>query len=313
MVNTLVRKSNNGSLLFEPEIVERIHHPFFPRCSTMASLSMTVEPSNFPSMARSKLHSSVGGKSGCSLHRWVLLKNSMLRALTTPSLNQSEPTLSNHACEGESEDEEVITDSFMFPDAENLVESGDASEAQWLDSLLETLGDDEDSDNDVNSLPPEEDDDQPLSPLLSPMSSSDDLTSSAYDVAHIPSPYTYPYPVPYPPFHPPPVHPCDDSFEDSFFNSSYDNPFPYCDEDDVADLPVPDSIEDTSDDESDTPLTPSLGHSNSSLDFIEPAVSPPDDRISLGRTIPGIFINTPDSCFYPHPDDFHLPFVYQEC
>ncbi|KAG7092408.1 hypothetical protein E1B28_008765 [Marasmius oreades] len=236
----------------------------------------------------------------------------MLHALTTPSLTQSEPTLSRDACEGDVEDEEVITDSFMFPDAENLVEAGDTSEAQWLDSLLETLGDDDDSD--ANSLPADDDEDQPLSPLLSPMSSSDDLTSSAYCISSISAPYPYPYPVPYPPFHPPLVHSCADSLETSLFASSYDNPFPYCDEDDVADLPVPDSIEDTSDDESDTPLTPSLGHSSSSLDFIEQAtVSSPDERISLGRTVPGLFINTPDSCFYPHPEDFHLPYVYQEC
>lgn len=281
----------------------------------MASSSMTVELPNLPSMARSKLHSSVGGKSKCNLHKWVLLKNSMLHALTPPSLTLSEPALLKHACEGDAEDEEVITDSFMFPDAENLLEAGDTSEAQWLDSLLETLGDDDDSDSDVHSLPPDDDEDQPLSPLSSPMSSSDDLPSSAYCVSPISSPYTYPYPVPYPPFHPPLVHPCDDdSFEDSLFNSSLDNPFPYYDEDDVADLPVPDSIEDTSDDESDTLLTPSLEHSSSSLQFMESAaVSSLDDRISLGRTIPGIFINTPDSCFYPHPDDFHLPFVHQEC
>ncbi|KAJ8078721.1 hypothetical protein PM082_013004 [Marasmius tenuissimus] len=250
----------------------------------MSSSSMVVETTNLSSSTRSKLHSPVGGKGKCSLHRWVLLKNSMLRALplTTPNLTQSEPTLPSTKIHngGEPDEEEVVTDdadSFMFPDAEDLVET-DSCESQWLDSLLETLGDDDDSDCCGNSLHADEDDDHSLSPFTSPMSSSDDLISSAYDESPISSPYTYPYPVPYPPFHPPLEYPCTDSLDFSFLASPYDNPFPYCDQDDVEDMPVPDSIEDTSDDESDTPLTPSIGQSSSSLEFKAPLH---DDRFSL--------------------------------
>ncbi|KAL0580243.1 hypothetical protein V5O48_001748 [Marasmius crinis-equi] len=289
----------------------------------MSSSSMVAEPSSISSPARCKLHSPVGGKGKCSLHRWVLLKNCMLHPLplTTPSLTQSEPNLP-HPIGGEVEEDEVVTednDSFMFPDAENLVEA-DAGEAQWLDSLLETLGDDDDSDFGGSSLQTDEDEDHPLSPFISPMSSSDDLISSAYDETPISSPYTYPYPVPYPPFHPPLVHSYDDdsldSLDFSFLVSPHDNPFPFPhrDEDDVADMPVPDSIEDTSDDESDTPSTPSIGQSSSSLDFKDPAtVALRDDGLSFGRTIPGIFINPSDSCLYPHPDGFRLSYIHQDC
>lgn len=281
---------------------------------------MVAEASNLSSSTRSKLHSPVGGKGKCSLHRWVLLKNSMLRPLplTTPSLTQSEPTLPSTKIPiaGDAEDDEVVledTDSFLFPDAEDLVET-DACEAQWLDSLLETLGDDDESDCCGSSLHADEDEDHSLSPFTSPMSSSDDLISSAYDESPISSPYTYPCPVPYPPFHPPLVYPYNDSLDFSFFTSPYENPFPYCDQDDVSNMPVPDSIEDTSDDESDAPLTPSIGQSNSSLDFKDPVTAPlPDDRLSLARAIPGIFINTPKSCLYPHPDDFRLPYIHQDC
>ncbi|KAK1232257.1 hypothetical protein PQX77_004631 [Marasmius sp. AFHP31] len=279
----------------------------------MSSSSMVVGTSNLSSSARSKLLSPVGGKGNSSLHRWVLLKNSVLRALplTTPSLTQSEPTLpSTKIPNGEPEEEVVIddADSFMFPDAEDLVET-DSCESQWLDSLLETLGDDDDSECCGNSCHADEDDDHSLSPFTSPMSSSDDLISCAYDESPISSPYTYPCPVPYPPFHPP-----TDSLDFSFLASPYDNPFPYCDQDDVEDMPVPDSIEDTSDDESDTPLTPSIGRSSSSLDFKDPTKAPlHDDRFSLCRTIPRLFINTSESCFHTHPDDFRLSYIHQDC
>lgn len=96
----------------------------------------------------------------------------------------------------------------------------DASEAEWLDSLLESLGDEED-------MPLEEEE---YSPVVSPMSSSDDLTQ-----------YSYPCPMPYPPLVRGDPH---EAFEDDS---------------------VPDAIEDTSDDDgsSETPSIPALTHSDS--------------------------------------------------
>lgn len=264
---------------------------------------MVTETPDLSSLARSKLHLSVGSKERCSLHRWVLLKNSIIRSLplTTTSLSQSEPALPSCNHHGHTdvdiEDEDVTTeetDSFMFPDAEKFVDNPDVdvsnSEAQWLDSLLETLGDDEDSDFGASQAD-DDDEETLLSPLLSPMSSSDDLTSDYY--SHSASTY----PVPYPPFHPPLIRSYDDTFDDSLFASAHDHPFPYYDEDDVSDLPVPDAIEDTSDDESDAPLTPSI------------------ERGSYGQNGPHVFIHTSDSCFYPHSQDLHLSYTFhhQEC
>ncbi|KAK7054943.1 hypothetical protein VNI00_003406 [Paramarasmius palmivorus] len=290
---------------------------------------MAAEPSELSTLARSKLHLSVGGRERCSLHRWVLLKNSIVRALplTTTSLSQSEPTLSHcthhyhhqeHA-DVDVEDEEVgpeETDSFIFPNAEKFVDNSNvdrSAEEDWLDSVLENLGDDDDSD--TVSLQTDDDDDHLLSPLLSPMSSSDDLTSDYYSPSN--------YPVPYPPYHPPLVRTYDVTFDDSFFDStSHDHPFPYYDEDDVSDLPVPDAIEDTSDDESDTPLTPSIGQSSDSsvLRLVDPAAIPlPVERGSYGQNGPRVFIHTSESCFYPHSEDFHLSYSFrphfrpQEC
>lgn len=275
---------------------------------------MATEQPKLSSLARSKLHHSVGGGGGgkdkYSLHRWVLLKNSIISTLplTSTSLTQSEPALA-HDTQGELEDD---ADEFMFPDAEHFVEKAEddvsESEAQWLDSLLETLGDDEEGDFGGSSLQQDDDEDPLLSPSLSPMSSSDDLTSPLY--YNNSSTISHPYSVP---FHPPLVHSYShDSFHNSFFTPS-EHPFPYYDEDDVADLPVPDSIEDTSDDESDTLMTPSLGHSDSSFNSIEPAASA---ERSFGRLVPHIFINIPDSVYHPHPEDLHFPYSLhhpQEC
>ncbi|KAJ2955111.1 hypothetical protein NUW54_g14766 [Trametes sanguinea] len=70
-----------------------------------------------------------------------------------------------------------------------------------------SLGDDdEDADVMVSSssvsVLPVDDDDEPLTPLCSPMSSSDDLVSST-SLFYQPPPIAIPYPVPYPPLHPP--------------------------------------------------------------------------------------------------------------
>lgn len=234
-------------------------------------------------------------RDNCSLHRWVLLKNSIIRSTPSSSVTTLDKTDVNPVYY---EDDEVCfeeeADSFMFPDASRLNTCGGAdavttSEAEWLDSLLETLGDeDEEADVNVAILPVDDDDeDQSYSPMISPMSSSDDLMNQ--QPAYYPSPIAIPYPVPYPPFHPPE-------------SSPYDH-------DDVEDLSVPDCIEDTSDDETDTIRTSSL---------VDPASVPlPAERTPR----PQFYIYSNNSYFYPFeldplpfPEDrLHSYNLYQEC
>jgi hypothetical protein len=297
---------------------------------------MSSESPDLSILARSKLHLSVGGKD--SLHRWVLLKNSIIRSSSSQPTSPVvlDKTDANPPDEGDNEDEEVCceeeADSFMFPDASKLNSCGgadvNASEAEWLDSLLETLGDEDEDfngDHDVHVaiLPADDDDDQPYSPLVSPMSSSDDLTNP--QPAYYPTPIAVPYPVPYPPFHSPVIR----SFELDSLNStlnphltSYEDPLPYYDDmDDVEDLAVPDAIEDTSDDESDVISTPSLIRSSSNSSLVDPASIP----LPVERRRPQlhIYIDTDDSFYHPFEFD-PLPFredrfpsynhhVYQEC
>ncbi|KAG2157414.1 hypothetical protein DEU56DRAFT_19247 [Suillus clintonianus] len=289
---------------------------------------MSAEPVDLCTMARSKLHSAMGG----SLHRWVLLKNSAYRpprAPYVPSVATSS-SYSKHVYissdDGDNEDDsEEELDSFMFPDGSKLVGVGaNSSEAEWLDSLLESLvegGDDEcasDVDVRVSILPVEDDEDPPLSPLTSPMSSSDDLLSHQ---AYFSPPIAVPYPVPYPPFHPPLVRP----YEIDPIIESPVSPFPaydalpYFDADELDDLSVPEAIEDTSDDESDALSTPSLGRS-SDLDFVDPTSLAVRSR---RRSQPHVYIRHPDSYFdryaldpLPFPDEDHSTSynaVYHEC
>ena len=293
------------------------------------------------SLARSKLHLSTSSKDGSNLHRWVLIKNSIVNSLSS-TLPPALPDTHNDPVDEDDEDEadEVldsveVVDSFMFPDAGKLVsesstEEAKASEAQWLDSLLETLGDDDDDDFSVDSehhmsILPADDDEFPLyNPVVSPMSSSDDLPnhSSYYPTA----PISVPYPVPYPPYHPPLSHAYhfDTTFEPlvSSFSSPYEDPLPYQDLDDLEDLPVPDAIEDTSDDESDAATTPSLGNSSPSLNLDPASVPLPAERISrLRHSDPRVYIDADDPYFsfeidpLPFPED---PLTtsynrYQEC
>jgi hypothetical protein len=252
--------------------------------------------STLSSLARSKL--SLDNR---NLHRWVLLKNSIIRTVSSPINTPSPTTL----VQAETEDEEITnedTDSFMFPDAGKFVDSSvsdNASEAQWLDSLLETLGEDDEDDFGVDSgsvLQADDDYDQILSSLPSPMSSSDDLLNQSY----LSPSFSYPYLAPYPPFHPPLVnsyHLETYQLDSSFISPPYVDPLPYYDQlDDVADLPVPDAIEDTSDDESDSPLTPSI------QSVTDPAAIPlPPDRPRV--------VNSDYSSFYPYElDPDPLPF-----
>jgi hypothetical protein len=260
------------------------------------------------------------------LHRWVLIKNSIVNSLSsTPP-----PALPDTHNEDDDDDaDEVldsveVVDSFMFPDAGNLVnesttEEAMASEAQWLDSLLQTLGDDDDDfsvDSNISTLPADDDEFPLYSPIVSPMSSSDDLPfqSSYYPTSSIS--------VPYPPYHPPLIHAYhfDTTFEPleplvPSFSEPYEVPLPYQDLDDLEDMP--EAIEDTSDDDSDAPTTPSLGRSSSSL-ILDPAAVPlpTAERSSrLRHSDPRVYIDVDDPylCFefdpLPFPDE-HLTTSY---
>ncbi|TFY51042.1 hypothetical protein EVJ58_g10768 [Rhodofomes roseus] len=283
-------------------------------------------------MARNKLQYvvSTGVKDSCSLHRWVLLKNSIIHshpsddAAAAPDGDDAVPyALSQgEAADAPAEEQEV---AFMFPDPDALASPGAGSssdsENEWLDSLLETLGgEDDDLDADDGeggvSVSPADEDDELLSPLYSPMSSSDDLAdqSSFYINPHA---IPLPYPIPYPPLQP----------LGQRWLECHD-PLPYYDADDVDDMPVPDAIEDTSDDESDAPATP-FDHSTSSL--VDPASVPlPIERRRRSDFIhPQVYIDTDDSYFYPfeldplppHHDDgvavdtgrVYRPSLIQEC
>ncbi|KAI0078190.1 hypothetical protein K474DRAFT_968824 [Panus rudis PR-1116 ss-1] len=246
-----------------------------------------------------------------SLHRWVLLKNSILRShtlLPAPDKDEAEPVYRH-----EDSHEEVEQDSFMFPDPSARGRDAGSGEDQWLDAILEDLGDDEDVDVEdslIISHPPAlQEDDEPLSPMYSPMSSSDDLADNSS--FYYPPEIAIPYPVPYPPLHPslvPDWLELDSSPEDSSLTPSpplYHDPLPYFHSDDIDDLSVPDAIEDTSDDESDSPSTPSLVSTTS--------LSPPEsfsrERTRLRQ--PHVYIDTDDSYFYPFEID-PLPFPNSE-
>lgn len=283
------------------------------------------------SMARSKLNAMVssGSKDSCSLHRWVLLKNSFLRSASVePAPSQADAADVQHVYRHDDEEarDEVEEDAFEFPDPHALgsrASNGGGAEQQWLDSLLEDLGDDDDADIGVSTaVLPVDDDDEPLSPLCSPMSSSDDLVGHSALLYQSP-PIAYPYPIPYPPLHPP-LLPAWRQLEDAHDHDA----LPYYDaHDDVADLPVPDAIEDTSDDESDAPSTP-YSQSMSSLSPTDPASIPlPPERRRL-RGHPHVYVDTDDAYFYPFELDPPLPFhdedphesprgfrspIYQEC
>ena len=289
--------------------------------------------SNLFSLARSKLQLSVGGKDKCSLHRWVLLKNSIVQSPSAPpSPSTADSPHPNPFTDDADEDVTIEEgDSFMFPDAGKLVGStAGPSEAGWLDSLLEQLGDEDEDDFPVESslslVHSDEDDDQILfSPTASPLSSTDDLPSqSTYYSPSIVS-YSYPYLVPYPPSHPPLIRAYDHHQLGSSLNSlpaPYDDPLPYHDLSESENLSVPDAIEDTSDDESDAPPTPSVGRSASSLALIEassPSLSVPA-RPRLQRIVPNVHVDGDDSYFYPFELD-PLPFpehhrtynIFAEC
>jgi len=274
---------------------------------------MSSQASNLFTLARSKLNLSVESKDSFSLHRWVLLKNSIIQSLPAAPTSSS-VNVSGSTDEDETDDE---ADSFMFPDAGQLVEGPtmevNASEAAWLDSLLETLGEDDDDDFSadaeihVSVEPVDDDEDLSQSPPISPMSSSDDLTLQSY-----------PYLVPYPPFPRPLISSYHLTPPLASSYPPYVDPLPYCDLDDLDIPPVPDAIEDTSDDESEAPPTP--GQSLSSLSLDPASIPLPTENSRLRHSNPHIYIDTEDDNEYfypfdplPFPDDHRTPVQYTEC
>ncbi|KXN82600.1 hypothetical protein AN958_02451 [Leucoagaricus sp. SymC.cos] len=271
---------------------------------------MSTETSLLHSITRNKLYGSVNSKDQCSLHRWVLLKNSILSSLNLQDTSVSEyPEAISNPNEETDEEEEVadeeigsvVVDAFMFPDAGNFVSprSADAhdSEAQWLDSLLETLADDGDddypSDSEVHHsiLPADEDDDQLLSPTLSPLASSEDLHQSRF---YSPS-VSVPYSTCFLPFDSPPLtrgYAVTSALNASApsLSTAFEDALPYHDLDDIEDSSVPDTIEDVSDDESDTLSTPSFGRSITSL-FLDSSANIPTDRNQLSDSSSPSFLD----------------------
>lgn len=267
---------------------------------------MSSESNSLFSLARNKLQSVVSGhvKDSCSLHRWVLLKNSIIRshdsAPDAVAVQGEADTESTHSHLEEVFDEED-NDAFMFPDPHAQDE-----ENQWLDSLLENLEDDDDYE--PPSALPATDDDEPLSPLYSPMSSSDDLVDQTA---------FYSYPIPYPPLHPPLIPDwCElEASTDSMDSlpvtpALYDNPLPYYDVDDLEESSVPDAIDDLSDDDSDSPLTPSSGSAAS--------ISPPSsislpmsrERTRLPLSHPQVYVEMDEPSYYAFELD-PLPFPHE--
>ncbi|EIN04543.1 hypothetical protein PUNSTDRAFT_55548, partial [Punctularia strigosozonata HHB-11173 SS5] len=260
--------------------------------------------SSLSSLARSKLQSvsSSGCKDSCSLHRWVLLKTSIVRSHPARYVHMR-PKQDGHEEERvheEDEAEDGLRESFVFPDVAALVASDKrGSEDAWLDLLPENLSDD-DAENDaeigaqVAALAVDEDEDDnaaELTPFASPSSSSDDLLVS-------------------PPA--PPLHATSFNYFSSDVGASISPPdagalpFAHAPADDDADLPMPDAIEDTSDDESDVPLTP-WARSTSSLPalVVDPASVPLPAEC---QPLASVYVDVDDAFFNPFKLD-PLPFT----
>lgn len=199
--------------------------------------------------ARSKLQlaSGSGPRDNGSLHRWVLLKNSLLNSLS-PALAVVQPSTTPPASPVTPEP----GSTFVFPDPSPPKHA--QAEAQWFDNLLDELEhEDEDEEDDcyacavdaeqpLPALPDSDGEDlDEFEPVYGPATSDEDLLAPRPRPVYTYAPpllasssYAYP-PLPYPPL----------SLDD-------DEP------------PVPDAVPDDSDDESDAPSTPSLLRSSAS-------------------------------------------------
>ena len=295
---------------------------------------MSTESKSLFSSAMAKLQSVVGGgrKDSSSLHRWVLLKNSITQSHAQPATPiAAEETVADSDYRHDVEEEHDAL-GFEFPDPHSVPDDDHSDacngESQWLDSVLKGLELDEDEDDfpaddatSTSQLRSADEEIEPLSPLYSPMSSSDDLVESSSCCSY------HSYPVPYPPAHQP-ISTAWFALEDSSdsllpsTHALYDNPLPYSDVDDLDDSSVPDAIEDISDDESDAPSTPSAVSTQS--------LSPPGSTIPIPRertrlSHPHVYVERDD--FYPlfeldalpFPDDILAPSLrayrdpYAEC
>ncbi|KAF8270363.1 hypothetical protein EI94DRAFT_1770905 [Lactarius quietus] len=312
MVDKQARKSKHGTILFEPFIFSAP----LPKHSYCQSLSQVT---------RSKLSLVIGGgaKDSCSLHRWVLLKNSITRsqpnsAISCSPTNPSDPPY--HSDAGD-EDEEVCCDvehdSFIYPDARKLLDTpstvnADSSEKQWFDSLMESLevNESDDVNEPVTLLHVADDEDEddlpPLTPSGSPMSSTDDLSHPVYNN----TPISMPYPVVYPPYSPPPLlsplelQPLDSSYPYPPFNVA----LPYNAEDDMDDLPVPDTVEDTSDDESDGLSAPTPATRSPTLSLVDTNMSARSSERARRYAVPQVYVSADESYFHHSLELDPLPF-----
>ncbi len=288
---------------------------------------MSSENQSLSQVTRSKLSLVIGGgaKDSSSLHRWVLLKNSITRSqphsTVSCSPNKTSELLPTFHTDAGDEDEEVCFDvehdSFIYPDARKLLDSScsaneDGSEKQWFDSLLESL-EHEDSEYSHESLlhvgdDDDEDDLPPLTPSASPVSSTDDLGHPVYNN----TPISMPYPVVYPPYNPPLLSPLELQPLNTSLDSTYPPfnvalPYNAVDDMDMDDLPMPDTVEDLSDDESDVLSAPTPDAPSPSMSLVD-AVARSSERAR--RHVPQVYVNADDSYFRHGLELDPLPFAH---
>jgi len=288
---------------------------------------MSSENQTLSRVTRSKLSLAIGGgaKDSHSLHRWVLLKNSITRSQPhstfSCSPNNTSALLPTFHSDAGDEDEEVCFDeehdSFIYPDAHKLLDSPcsaneDSSESQWFDSLLESL-EHEDSDDSHEPLlhvgddDDDEDDLAPLTPSASPVSSTDDLGHPVYNNTPIPMPY----PVVYPPYNPPLLSPLELQPLNTSLDSIYP-PFnvalPYNDVDDMDDLPVPDTVEDLSDDESDVFSAPTPDTPSPSMSLVDAGAR--SSERARRHVVPQVYVSADEPYFRHGLELDPLPFAH---
>ncbi|EJD02682.1 uncharacterized protein FOMMEDRAFT_156012 [Fomitiporia mediterranea MF3/22] len=178
---------------------------------------------------------------------------------------------------------------YTFPDPEDDVGTPEMSEEQWLDSLLENLGDEDSEDEDDARISPVRTDDTTAKQLnIHPRADIESLRTSLSDELAMPDPITVPHPEPYPPL----TYP--------FEHDSHD----CCSASDMEDSEgsVPDAIEDTSDNESESIATP-FSRSRVSLSLVDPA------SITLPQDQNEAHIYDSSNVFYPHGED---PFTHSD-
>jgi len=233
-----------------------------------------------------------GTRDNRSLHRWVLLKNSLKQDPSTPNQSTTSTTTPTSP-EEEVEDFDLEDDmfSFLFPDpGDSSVENnGQANEEQWFEALMESLGEDEDSYSDASSSQVS------LLPIEDAEISCASCTSS---ISH--------YPIPYPPFHPPLLKSVD--IDSGYYSPTIHSLSLYQPGSPIAS--VPDAMEDTSDDSSSEALATPYSGSRSSLSIIYPPI---DHR---GGAMQEPYVYSPvDTAFYnpfgrdplPYAADLEMP------